>query len=87
MSPILEEEPEQVSSTGESEEKQAVADQQQSPPLTSSWTPREPQFSGNMQMTAMGVPAAQEQSQAKGKAPFIQHGHLRVQECEQDQNH
>ena len=70
MSPILEEEPEQVSSTGESEEKQAAADQQQSPPITSSWTPLVPQFSESMQATAMGVPVDQEQSQPKGKAPF-----------------
>ena len=62
MSPILEEEPEQVSNTGESEEKQAAADQQQSPPITSSWTPLVPQFSESMQTTTMGVPVDQEQS-------------------------
>ena len=70
MSPILEEEPEQVSSIGESEEKQAVVDQQQSPPITSSWTPLVPQFVESMQTIAMGVPVDQEQSQPKGKTPF-----------------
>ena len=71
MSPIQEEGPEQVASSGEIEEKQDSADQQQSPLFTSSWFPIVPRFSGGMQTTAMGVPVEQEQSQSQAKGTSV----------------
>ena len=70
MSPIPEEEPKQVSSSGEIEERQEIADQQQSPLFTSSWTPLLQQPSSSMQTTAIGVPMEQVQSQTKGETKF-----------------